>query len=313
LRKSSRPLVIVARRSLLARAQTEMVGQALARLHPGVQVSYHWIESEGDRLADAALAEAGGKGLFATALERELLAGRADLAVHSLKDLPAQQLGAKTNGLTIAAIPARADVRDCLVSQSGAATIEALPPGAVLGTASPRRASQVLRIRGDLKIKLIRGNVDTRIRKVLVDKQFDATLLAKAGLERASLSEHANHPIDPAVILPAACQGALALQCRADDHVTLLRCLPLNHSVTATAVHTERSIVAALGGDCHSAIAALAETSGLGLKIQVRVLSADGKTCLEALDESPLKSLGKMIKRVVASLQGRGSAAVLRS
>lgn len=291
-----------------------MVGQALSRLHPQMEVTYHWIESEGDRLADAALAEAGGKGLFATALERELLAGRADLAVHSLKDLPAQPLSSRLgNGLVIAAIPPRADVRDCLVSQSGAPTLAALPPGAVMGTASPRRAAQVLRARPDLQIKLIRGNVDTRIRKVLADKLFDATLLAMAGLHRAGLVEQAAHPIDPAIILPAACQGALALQCRADDHVTLLRCLPLNDTITATAVHTERSIVAALGGDCHSSIAALAVTCPTGLQVQVRVLSPDGKICLEARDEAPLRALGKMIKRVVRSLKQQGAATVLQT
>jgi hydroxymethylbilane synthase len=319
LRKSRRPLIIVSRRSTLARAQAEAVGQALARLHPTVTITYRWIESEGDQSAntpgapDAPLSEAGGKGLFAGTLEREVLAGTADLAVHSLKDLPARPApGSKSAGLAIAAIPPRADVRDCLVAQHGAKSIEALPRGATLGTAGPRRAAQVLRLRPDLQIKLIRGNIETRIKKVLEEKQYDATLLAVAGLVRAGLSRHAKHALDTAVMLPAAGQGALALQCRADDHVTLLRCLPLNDPATATAVHVERGIVAALNGDCHSPIAVLALTTPTGVSVRARVLSLDGQTCLEAADESPLRALGKMIKRVVESLQARGAVGVLK-
>lgn len=313
MRKSRRPLVIASRRSALARAQAESIGRALKRLHPSVEVSYRWIESEGDRLADAALSESGGKGLFAGAIEKEVLTGRADLAVHSLKDLPAQTpRGGKTSGLAIAAIPPRADVRDCLISRIGAATLEDLPPNAVLGTASPRRAAQALRIRPDLQIKLIRGNVDTRIKKVLEDNEFDATLLAVAGLVRSGFAEHAKFPIPVGVMLPAACQGALALQCRADDHVTLLRCLPLNHAETASAAHVERGIVAALNGDCHSPIAALAVAATAGVAVTVRVLSPDGKQMLEMADESPLKSMGKMLKRVTRGLKDQGSDLILR-
>lgn len=313
MRKSRRPLVIASRRSMLARAQAESIGQVLKRLHPAVEISYLWIESEGDRLADAALAESGGKGLFASALEKEVLTGRADLAVHSLKDLPAQSpRGGKTSGLAIAAIPPRADVRDCLISHGGAARIEDLPPNAVLGTASPRRAAQAQRVRPDLQVKLIRGNVDTRIKKVLDEREYDATLLAVAGLQRCGLAEHAKHPLSVELMLPAACQGALALQCRADDHVTLLRCLPLNHAETATAVHVERGVVAALHGDCHSPIAALATATSTGVRVKVRVLSPDGKQMLESTDESPLKAMGKMIKRVTQDLKNQGSDLILR-
>ena len=241
-----------------------------------------------------------------------MLSGRADLAVHSLKDLPMNNVDTRGAALAIAAVPLRADARDCLVSQIGAASFEALPREATLGTSSPRRAAQAQRARPDLQIKLIRGNIETRLRKVLEEKEFDATLLAVAGLHRAGLAQHAGFPLDTDAMPPAAGQGALALQCRADDHVTLLRCLPLNHPGTATAVHTERRIVSALGGDCHWPIAALAEPTATGLSICVRVLSPDGETCLEVKDESPLRALGKMIKRVVASLQAQGAAGVLR-
>jgi len=313
LRKSRRPIVIASRQSPLARAQAEAVGAALARLHPTVPVSYVWVESEGDRLADAALADAGGKGLFAGAVEREVLNGNADLAVHSLKDLPVERGVGRPTGLVIAAIPPREDVRDCLISQTGAASLDALPQGATLGTASPRRTAQALRVRPDLQIKLIRGNIETRLRKVIEEKQYDATLLAVAGLKRAGLGHHAKFTIDPGVMLPAACQGALAIQCRADDHVTLLRCLPLNHAQTATTAHVERDIVAALHGNCHSAIAALAEPTAAGVRVRVRVLSRDGTRCIEAADESPLKAMGKMSKRVINALMGQGAVGVLRS
>ena len=194
------------------------------------------------------------KGYSLAPLSRELVDGNADLAVHSLKDLPAIP---ETPGLVLAAVPPRRDVRDCLISPH-ATSIDKLPIGATLGTAGPRRASQAKRLRPDLQIRLIRGNIETRIRKVLEDRQVDATLLAMAGLQRANLTEHAQHPIDPAIMLPAAGQGALALQCRADDHQTLRRCLPLNDPLTAACVNTERQIVADLGGNCHSPIAVLA-------------------------------------------------------
>lgn len=311
MRRSRRPLVIASRRSPLARAQAEMVGAALQRLHPAVEIGYAWVESAGDRHKDRSLAEAGGKGLFTGAVEAEVLAGRADLAVHSMKDLPARA-SEVTAGLAVAAVPMREDVRDCLVSHHGAATLDALPRGAKLGTASPRRAAQVLRLRPDLVIELIRGNIETRLAKVLERKEFDATLLAVAGLNRGGLSRHARHAIDPSILLPAAGQGALALQCRADDHVTLTRCLPLNHAATAAAAHAERAVVAGLDGDCHSAIAALAEVGPLEIRLRVRVLSKDGQRVAEADQTLPLRRAGKLAEGVLKELRGKGAEKLLR-
>jgi len=307
LRKSRKPIVIASRRSLLARRQAEIIGTALGRLSPHVTVQYRWIESQADQLTDAPLSDAGGKGLFVRAIERALLTERADIAVHSVKDLPAEE---NTQGLTIAAIWPRADVRDCLIAADGAGVIDDLPHGATVGTASPRRASQLLRIRPDLSIQLIRGNVETRLAKVMQDRECDATLLAVAGLHRANLHEHATHPIDLSLMLPAAGQGALAIQCRTDDPVTIRRCLPINDPITAAAVHAERRLVAALKGDCHSPIAVLGVPLGKnavdGFRLRVKVLSCDGSRCLEGKKRSSGKGLDKTVKDMVADLIQRG-------
>lgn len=313
MRKSRRPIVIVSRRSPLAQTQAKLVGQSLACVDPKVAVEYRWIESAGDKLAQTSLSDAGGKGLFAAAVEQALLNKEADLAVHSLKDLPAGKMPA---GLVIAAVPPRADVRDCLISTSDAKNLTELGRGATLGTASPRRAAQAKRLRPDLQIQLIRGNIQTRLRKVLTDGRCDATLLAVAGLRRAGLIQQARFPIDPSVILTAAGQGALAIQCRLDDHLTLSRCLPLNDPLTAACVHAERQIVAAMGGDCHSPIAALVQPMGqgahAGFRVRVRVLSWDGQQCLEADQAGPASGLGRLTKQVATKLRQAGCDRLLK-
>ncbi len=305
--------MIASRRSRLARAQAELIGQTLSRLNPTLELRYEWIESEGDRQPTAPLSDAGGKGLFIRAVEAALLDGRADVAVHSLKDLPAEL----TPGLAIAATPRREDVRDCLIARSGARSIADLPPGAVVGTSGPRRAAQIKRLRPDLVIQPIRGNVETRMAKVLEEpsaSRYDATLLALAGLRRAALDQRAAAPLAVEEVLPAAGQAALAIQCRADDHVTMTRCLPLNDSVTAAAVHAERAIVAGLAGDCHSPIAAYAEPIGLDqFRLRVRVLSPTGDACLDADVTTTLKLLAKQARILVKDLQARGADTVLRA
>lgn len=324
MRRSRRPLIIAARRSHLARAQAQAVGGAISQVNGGIAVDYHWVETEGDRSPDTALADAGGKGLFVTAVEQALLAGQADLAVHSLKDLPSDADARYTrgNGLVLAAFPLRADVRDCLIAPPEVGALDHLKPSALVGTASPRRAAQLLRLRPDLRIQLMRGNVDTRLRKVLEDHQYDATLLAVAGLQRAGLSQHARLPLDPDVVLPAAGQGVLALQCRADDHLTLTRCLPLNDSVTAQAVHAERAVVAALGADCHSAVAVLAEPvdeagapsrTGFTYRLRARVLSRDGQRLAHADATAPARTLSQLVRRVVSDLLVQGAREILAS
>lgn len=312
MRRSKRPIVIASRLSRLARAQAQTIGQTLAKVTPNVSVDYRWIESEADRFTDRSLADAGGKGLFTGAVELAVLNGDADMAVHSLKDMPANEA---TPGLIIAAVPQRADPRDCLIAKLEASAIDDLPRDAVLGTASPRRAAQVKRLRQDIEIRLIRGNVETRIRKVIDQGDYDATLLAVAGLQRLELTQHTTCPIDPSVMLPAAGQGALAIQCRTDDHVTLSRCLPLNDALTAAAVHAERQIVAGLNGDCHSPIAVLIEPSvdngKVTFRIRARVLSPDGQRCLETDEQTDSKGLDRTTKQICDNLRRSGSDQIM--
>ena len=313
MHSSLRTIVIASRRSRLARIQAQTVGQMITQADPSVAVEYRWIESQGDQLAHTSLADVGGKGLFAHAVEQTLLSKEADLAVHSLKDLPANE---PTDQLIIAAVLPRADVRDCLISPV-ATTLQQLPQGATLGTASPRRAAQALRLRPDLRIELIRGNIETRLRKVQTQGRYDATLLAVAGLQRAGLEEHAVNQIDPSIMLPAAGQGALAVQCRADDQDTRTRCAPLNDAPTATAVHAERRIVAAMNGDCHSPIAVLIEptdnNTATQFEIRARVLSLDGKTCLTAEQNAKAEQLDHTTEQVISRLRQDGCDELLRT
>ena len=266
------------------------------------------IDSEGDKLIDHPLASIGGKGLFTRNIEDALLSERADIAVHSLKDLPVEL----TPGLVLAAIPKRGDARDALIS-TNVQRIMDLPQNATIGTCSTRRAAQMLRLRPDLQVSPLRGNIDTRLRKIVKEQQFDATLLATAGLVRAGLASEAPHfPIDVDEMIPAAAQGALAIQCRADDHVTLRRCLPLNDGPTATAAHAERQVLDALDADCHSAIAVFADNpEPKQLRIRARVLSLDGQTCLESVREDEVSASKALCREVIDDLKSRGALQVL--
>lgn len=286
-----------------------MVGRALGKLHSHVTVEYKWIESEGDQRVEGSLADSGGKGLFARAVEMALLNHTADIAVHSLKDMPTDL----TPGLAIAAIPRRADSRDCLIAPE-ADTIMNLRQGATVGTASPRRAAQLLRLRADLDIQLIRGNVDTRLRRILEERMMDATLLAASGLKRAGFGKFANKPIDIEQMLPSAAQGALALQVRSDDHMSMTRCLPLNNPATSAAVHFERAVIHGLGGNCHSSIAvhaAPADAEARRFDLRARVLGPTGDPCLELSDQCETAGLTDAAAMMVEKLQSQGAAQVL--
>lgn len=323
MRRSRRPIVIASRTSELARIQAKLVGKALGKLHP-VEIQYHWVESEGDQIKEGSLADAGGKGLFTRRVDRAVLENKADLAVHSLKDLPVDPAEALA-GLSLAATPKRHTANDCLVSASGYGRLADLPEGAVVGTSSPRRAAQMRRVRPDLDVRLLRGNVNTRLRKVLTDEgpNYDAAILAVAGLKRLKLGEHAGHPLNLDEMLPSACQGALGIRCRATDHVTLTRCLPLNAASTSMAVTHEREIVRLLGADCHSPIAVLAEpidpakttakrnADSHWFRLRVRVCSADGQTTLEADERCKTNELRRLVKRVAKSLIADGAKDLL--
>jgi hydroxymethylbilane synthase len=248
---SPRTLLVGTRGSRLALQQTEIALAALKAAVPDATFDVQTIRTAGDQ-STASLSEIGGRGIFVIELERALLAREIDIAVHSLKDLPTDE----TPGLAIAAVLAREDPRDALVSRSGA-QLEDLPEGAVVGTGSPRRAAQLAALRQDIRVADIRGNVDTRIRKV-ESGEYDAVVLAAAGLMRLGWQKRASQLFDYEQMLPAPGQGALAIQVRTDDAATFATVLAVDHPPTRTAVTAERAFEKRLGGGCHAAIAALA-------------------------------------------------------
>ena len=287
-------LIFATRPSALARWQTNWVINALKNVHSDLDCEEKIITTQGDKILDKPLPEIGGKGLFTQELESELLSGAVHCAVHSLKDLPVENPA----GLTIGCIPARAEVRDALISAKNY-TIATLPEGAVVGTSSLRRAAQLLAARPDLKIESLRGNVDTRLRKAL-DGQYDAIILAGAGLTRLGLDQHVTEWIPLDVMLPAPGQGALAIQCRADDQTTLSLLAALEDDSTRKAVTAERAFLSGLGGGCAVPVAAHAElgirNDELGITLRGVVASPDGKNIIrvEGHGNNPLE-LGKRL------------------
>src|SRR5260221_11532397 len=241
------------RPSVRAPWQTQWVINALKNVHPDLECEEKIITTEGDKILDKPLPEIGGKGLFTQELESELLNGIVHCAVHSLKDLPVENPA----GLTIGCIPTRAEVRDVLISKNGY-TLATLPKGASVGTSSLRRAAQILSLRPNLHTESLRGNVDTRLRKAM-DGQYDAIILAGAGLTRLRLDQHATEWLSLDVMLPAPGQGALAIQCRTDDQSTLNLLATLEDDSTRKAVTAERAFLSGLGGGCSVPGAAYAE------------------------------------------------------
>jgi hydroxymethylbilane synthase len=267
-------LIFATRPSALARWQTQWVIHTLQTLHPDLECEEKTITTQGDKILDKPLPEIRGKGLFTQELESELLSGAVHCAVHSLKDLPVET----PVGLTIGCIPARAEVRDALISKNGF-TLATLPPGASIGTSSLRRAAQILALRPDVQIGSLRGNVDTRLRKVL-EGQYDAIILAGAGLRRLGLDQHVTEWLSLDVMLPAPGQGALAVQCRAEDGATLDRLAALEDEATRKAVTAERAFLSGLGGGCSVPVAAYAQISEeqkLRIDLTGLVISEDGR------------------------------------
>ncbi len=265
------PIRIGTRRSKLALAQSGMMQRAIAAaMGVGVdQVPLVEIVTTGDRVQDRRLLEIGGKALFTKEIEEALLDGRVDVAIHSMKDVPADQ----PPGLAIAAVPLREDARDAFVSRDFA-SFDDLPHGARFGTASLRRQAQALALRPDLKIEMLRGNVDTRLRR-LNDGEFDAILLAAAGLNRLGLAEVIRERLSPDAFLPAPGQGALALQTREAD-VDAPWVAALNDPTTALCVAAERGAMRMLEGSCHTAIGAHAVLADGKLSLTVEMLAPDG-------------------------------------
>ena len=291
------------RASPLARVQAEGVRAALAARHPGLTVELVFVRTTGDRVTGP-LAAAGGKGLFVKEIEEALLDGRIDAGVHSMKDVPARLAA----GLVIGAVPERADARDVLIGGDGG--LAGLPAGARIGTASPRRRAQLLAHRPDLVVVLLRGNVDTRLRKWRAG-EVDALLLAAAGLARLGISEPAAQPLPIDEFLPAVGQGALALECRADDGATRALLAAVDQPAAATAVAAERAFLAAVGGDCNSAIAAHATLAGGRLTLRALVIDPDGRRRLEERDTAPAADAEALGRTVATRLLAAGAAALM--
>ena len=276
-----RQITIGTRASPLALVQTQKVREALIAAHgwSDEAIKVREIMTRGDAILDKPLADIGGKGLFTQELDDGLRRSTLDLAVHSLKDMPTED----EHGLVIAAILPREDARDVLVPRVGLELkngLADLPQGAKIGTASLRRKAQILLARPDINISSLRGNVGTRLGKITADG-LDGTILALAGLKRLGLSPDGAVPLAPQVMVPAAGQGALAVQCRADDEDMQLWLQALHCPATAACVTAERRFLNALDGSCRTPIAAHAEISGDELVVTGRLLSDEGDDCAE--------------------------------
>jgi hydroxymethylbilane synthase len=270
----SAPLRIATRKSQLALWQAEHVAALLRGAHAGLEVELVPIVTQGDRIQDRSLAAIGGKGLFIKELEVALEEQRADIAVHSMKDLP----GDLPHGLMIASVLERADARDALLTLQARGFAD-LPRGARVGTSSLRRQAQLLAVRPDVHIEPMRGNVDTRLRR-LEAGDMDAIVLACAGLIRLGWESRITERLDSNISLPAVAQGVIGIECRGDDSRTLALVTPLNHPATRIAMDAERAFAQRLGGSCQSPIAAHAVLEGSRLRLDGLVAEPDGSRLL---------------------------------
>ena len=294
---------LATRGSALALAQARTVADRLVA--SGSRVEVIAMRTEGDRRAEARLAAVGGKGLFVREIENALLRGDADVAVHSLKDLPAEM----PQGLTLAVFPEREDPRDVLVAREPGG-LEALSRGAVVGTSSPRRRAILLSLRADLVVTPIRGNVDTRLAK-LATGEWAAVVLAAAGLRRLGLTPPHAAPLAPDVFVPAIGQGVLAVQARADDAATLAALRPLDHAATRVCAVAERAFLARLGASCVTPMAAHARLVNGRVAMDAVVASEDGREILREHGEGPTTRAEAIGREVAEALLARGAAAVV--
>lgn len=300
-----RPLVIATRESALALWQAHHVRDRLMALHPGLEVELLGMTTQGDRILDVTLNKIGGKGLFVKELEQALQDGRADLAVHSLKDVPM----VLPEGFALAAVGEREDPRDAFVSNRYRRLSE-LPPGAVVGTSSLRRESQLRARYPHLEVEPLRGNVNTRLKK-LDDGQYAAIILAAAGLKRLGFEARIAALLEPEQSLPAAGQGALGIEIRADRADLLPLLAPLHHADTAACVRAEREVSRQLGGSCQVPLGAYAVMREGRLWLRGFVASPDGQTLLQAEAEGSAGDPEALGQRLADELRAQGADAIL--
>ena len=300
-------LVIATRRSRLALWQAEHIKQRLESAHPGLAVSLLPLSTRGDELLESRLDEAGGKGLFVKELESAMSQGRADLAVHSIKDVPADLPA----GFRLAAITEREDPRDALVSNAHKG-LRDMPPGAVIGTSSLRREAQIAALNPGLQVRLLRGNVETRLAK-LDRGEYAAIILAVAGLTRLGLERRIAARLEVDEILPAPGQGALGIECLAAraDVAGMLECLA--EAATAACVRAERAVSRALGGNCTIPLAAYARVQGDRLVLRALVAAPDGKRIARSDCEGSVGEPEALGARAADELRSRGAGEILAS
>lgn len=304
--QNGRTIVIGTRGSPLALKQTDMVRDALIAAEPVLgqpgRIVVEVIKTTGDQVQDRALAELGGKGLFTKELDQAMLANRIDIAVHSMKDLETWL----ADGIKLACMLPREDPRDAFISPR-AGSISALAQGASIGTASLRRQAQLLAMRPDLKVGILRGNVQTRLQK-LTDGVCDATFLALAGLKRLGMAAAATEIVAPDVLLPACGQGAVGVTCRTEDDAVSALLSQINHADTWMAVHCERAMLAVLDGSCRTPIGGLAEISGDTITLRGLVARADGSAIFKTERKGPVADAERLGQDAGSELKGRAPA-----
>ena len=301
----SETLRIATRKSPLALWQAEHVAERLRRAHPGLEVDLVGMQTQGDRILDAPLAKVGGKGLFVKELEQSLTDGGADIAVHSMKDVTIDL----PEGLDLPVILEREDPRDAFIS-AACPRLDGLPQGARVGTSSLRRQSQLRARRPDLRIGDLRGNVGTRLGK-LEQGDYDAIILAAAGVKRLDVADRVREYIDPDVLLPAIGQGAIGIECRAGDHRILELIEPLNHEPTRIRVLAERALNRRLFGGCQVPIAGYAEIDGAQLRLRALVGRVDGSETVRGSIAGPLADCEALGESLAEDLLRRGAEAIL--
>ncbi len=296
---------IATRQSRLALWQSEHVAELLHKAHPDLSTALVPLSTKGDEILDRSLAEIGGKGLFLKELEHALLDGRADIAVHSLKDVPAHSPA----GLELAVLLPRANWADWWLTRDGRRP-EQLPAGATVGTSSLRRQSQLLRSYPQLQVVPIRGNVQTRLAK-MTSGEVDAVILAAAGLERLGLALAHVHPLTPPEFLPAPGQGVIVIQCRTGDLPVIERIRSLDCAQTRIQVQAERAVVAELGGDCRMPLAVHARLEGEQVHLHARLCSPDGTSCVEAEQAGDGSEASALGQGVASALLAQGGEKIL--
>ena len=302
----TQPLKIGTRGSALALWQAEWVKAQIQSKQPQREIELVIIKTKGDKIQDVPLAKVGGKGLFVKELEEALLVAEIDLAVHSMKDVPSVM----PEGLVLKVILQREDPRDVLLSCRFASLAE-LPQGAVVGSSSLRRQSQLLNLRPDLKVNSLRGNVNTRIGK-LESGQFDAILLAAAGVKRLGITQHVVEYLDPHTMIPANGQGAIGIEIRQQDESTAALIASLNHLATWQCVTAERAFLAELEGGCQVPIAGYAQLQNDTLRMQGRVASLDGQVMITHEMQGDLTNPEELGRRLAQNLISRGAKQILQ-